>query len=57
MCPSCVCASVVQRRYNKEYPVIFNTYQCYLKDSLGRLRTDMDRAQRHGYHFAAKLVG
>ena len=30
--------------------------QCYLKDARQRMRTDMDRAARLGYHFAAKLV-
>lgn len=37
-------------------PVIFNTYQAYLKDSQRRLATDMERARREGYRFAAKLV-
>jgi proline dehydrogenase len=44
------------KKFNRKYPVIFNTYQMYLKDSLSRLRLDMDRAKRGGYHFAAKLV-
>lgn len=30
--------------------------QCYLKDARQRMHTDMDRAARLGYHFAAKLV-
>lgn len=37
-------------------PVIFATYQMYLVDSYERLITDMDRAKRGGYTFAAKLV-
>lgn len=37
------------REYNRERPVIFNTYQCYLKDSRYRLATDLARAQRDGY--------
>jgi proline dehydrogenase len=37
-------------------PVIFSTYQMYLRDSYDRLITDMDRAKRGGYTFAAKLV-
>jgi len=45
-----------QHKYNKEYPAIFGTYQLYLKDALGRLKDDMDRASRQNYHFAAKLV-
>lgn len=37
-------------------PVIFNTYQCYLKDSLDRIKEDLARSKRRGYHFGAKLV-
>ncbi|KAF9187548.1 hypothetical protein BGZ50_001895 [Haplosporangium sp. Z 11] len=37
-------------------PLIFNTYQMYLKDALGRLQQDYTRAQRNGYVLAAKLV-
>mmetsp|Transcript_27875 Transcript_27875/g.70982 ORF Transcript_27875/g.70982 Transcript_27875/m.70982 type:complete len:493 (-) Transcript_27875:1-1479(-) len=46
----------LQKRYNKASPIIFNTYQCYLKDSYERLVTDLARAEREGYFFAAKLV-
>lgn len=48
------------RRFNGlgpgQRPVIFSTYQLYLRGSLQRLRTDMDRARSGGYGFAAKLV-
>lgn len=46
------------RKYNTKdsFPVIFSTYQMYLKDSKLRLVTDMDRAKKGGYKFAAKLV-
>ena len=37
-------------------PIIFNTYQCYLKDSYDRVDIDLNRASRNNYHFAAKLV-
>jgi proline dehydrogenase len=39
-----------------DIPVIFNTYQCYLKDAATRVEIDLDRAQRNNYRFAAKLV-
>jgi proline dehydrogenase len=46
------------RRFNKtgSFPVVFSTYQMYLKDSRQRLLTDMDRAKKGNYKFAAKLV-
>jgi proline dehydrogenase len=37
-------------------PIIYNTYQFYLKDGSERLRTDVQRADRFDYHFGAKLV-
>jgi proline dehydrogenase len=47
----------LQRQFNVEdKPIIYNTYQCYLKDSPERLRTDVQRAERFNYHFGAKLV-
>jgi proline dehydrogenase len=50
----------LQQTYNStqvsDYPLIYNTYQCYLKDSLDRLRIDVERSERYDYHFGAKLV-
>mmetsp|Transcript_614 Transcript_614/g.1066 ORF Transcript_614/g.1066 Transcript_614/m.1066 type:complete len:534 (+) Transcript_614:28-1629(+) len=37
-------------------PVIFSTYQMYLKDTKHRLDVDLDRALNGNYKFAAKLV-
>lgn len=50
----------LQRTYNavdcSDKPIIYNTYQCYLKDVPDRLQTDVERSDRFGYHFGAKLV-
>lgn len=47
----------LQRSYNdKEIPIIYNTYQCYLKDSIDRLKVDVERSKRFSNHFGAKLV-
>eukprot|EP00571_Detonula_confervacea_P002260 CAMPEP_0172329058 /NCGR_PEP_ID=MMETSP1058-20130122/60674_1 /TAXON_ID=83371 /ORGANISM="Detonula confervacea, Strain CCMP 353" /LENGTH=588 /DNA_ID=CAMNT_0013046205 /DNA_START=387 /DNA_END=2153 /DNA_ORIENTATION=+ len=50
----------LQQKYNAksrtERPVIFNTYQCYLKDTQERVTTDLRRSERFDFHFAAKIV-
>jgi len=47
----------LQRQFNMgDKPIIYNTYQCYLKDSPERLRTDIARSERFQYHFGAKIV-
>lgn len=46
----------LQTQYNRDHPIVFGTYQCYLKDSLPRVQFDLERAQRGGYKFGAKLV-
>jgi proline dehydrogenase len=47
---------VLQREYNKDRPVIFNTVQCYLKDAMPRTQVMMTRSEKEGFYFAAKLV-
>jgi len=37
-------------------PVIFHTYQCYLRDSHARVLLDLERSRREGFTFAAKIV-
>jgi proline dehydrogenase len=37
-------------------PMVFNTYQMYLVDSLGRLQADAARAEQEQYTFGVKLV-
>lgn len=49
-------ALLMMQRHNKEKPIIFNTYQCYLRDAAERVQRDMERAERQGFVFAAKAV-
>ena len=46
----------LQRRFNKNEPKVYNTYQCYLKDSHDRMLVDLERSRREGYKFGCKLV-
>ncbi len=47
----------LSKKYNKgDHPIIFNTYQMYLKDSWRRLQIDYDRSVRDGSAFAVKIV-
>jgi proline dehydrogenase len=46
----------LQRKYNREFPLIYNTYQCYLKDSFNRIQIDLHRAVKEKFFFAAKCV-
>jgi proline dehydrogenase len=46
----------LEKKFNKDYPVVFSTYQMYLKDSSKRLEIDVERSKKINYCFAAKLV-
>ncbi|XP_040010463.1 proline dehydrogenase 1, mitochondrial [Xiphias gladius] len=46
----------MQRIYNRGRPVIFNTYQCYLKEAYDNITVDVEVSRREGWNFAAKLV-
>lgn len=46
----------MQRKFNKDNPIIFNTYQCYLKEAYDNVTTDVERSRRENWHFGAKLV-
>ncbi|XP_055511845.1 proline dehydrogenase 1, mitochondrial-like isoform X2 [Leucoraja erinacea] len=46
----------MQRKFNTEKPVIFNTYQCYLKDAYDNVTVDVELARRENWYFGAKLV-
>ncbi|RKP24359.1 FAD-linked oxidoreductase-like protein, partial [Syncephalis pseudoplumigaleata] len=52
-------ARQVSRKYNRDNgapPQVYDTYQLYLRQGLQNLVEDMAMAERHGYHWAGKLV-
>ena len=50
-----VCLDMM-RRYNRERPIVFNTYQCYLKETPAKLNEHIRMSEREGWIFSAKLV-
>ncbi|XP_072520972.1 proline dehydrogenase 1, mitochondrial isoform X2 [Salminus brasiliensis] len=46
----------MQRIFNTGKPVIFNTYQCYLKEAYDNVCMDVELSRREGWCFGAKLV-
>ncbi|XP_072518496.1 proline dehydrogenase 1, mitochondrial [Salminus brasiliensis] len=46
----------MQRIFNTRKPIIFNTYQCYLKEAYDNVSVDMELSRREGWYFGAKLV-
>ncbi|XP_029301379.1 proline dehydrogenase 1, mitochondrial [Cottoperca gobio] len=46
----------MQRKFNTEKPIIFNTYQCYLKEAYDNVTMDVELSRREGWYFGAKLV-
>lgn len=47
----------LQRIYNRgDQPIVFNTYQTYLKGMHARVLRDLERSRREGWRFGAKLV-
>lgn len=46
----------LQAKYNKHTAIVYNTYQCYLKDAHPRLTADMQLAKNKGFLLAAKVV-
>ncbi|NXV81414.1 PROD dehydrogenase, partial [Atlantisia rogersi] len=46
----------MQRRFNRDQAIIFNTYQCYLKEAYDNLTVDVELSHREGWHFSTKLV-
>lgn len=49
-------AMELMRQYNRREAIIFNTYQCYLKDAFDQIKKDLAMARRENFFFAAKLV-
>ena len=49
-------AMEMSRIYNVEKAIIFNTYQCYLKEAHHQLSADLDQVERQNFFFGAKLV-
>ncbi|XP_059405537.1 proline dehydrogenase 1, mitochondrial-like [Carassius carassius] len=46
----------MKRIFNKDKAVVFNTYQCYLKEAFDNVSMDMELSRREGWCFGAKLV-
>ncbi|KAL6465219.1 hypothetical protein MHYP_G00253520 [Metynnis hypsauchen] len=46
----------MQRIFNTDHPIIFNTYQCYLKEAFDNVCMDVELSRREGWCFGAKLV-
>jgi len=46
----------MQREFNTEMPVVFNTYQTYLRSAYQACLCDLRRSEREGWSFGAKLV-
>jgi proline dehydrogenase len=50
----------LQQKYNSTTtatsPVIYNTYQCYLKGAFQNIQKHLKHSERFSYHFGAKIV-
>ncbi|XP_048044772.1 proline dehydrogenase 1, mitochondrial isoform X3 [Megalobrama amblycephala] len=46
----------MKRIFNRDKAVVFNTYQCYLKEAFDNVSMDVELSRREGWCFAAKLV-
>ena len=41
---------------NQHFPYVYNTYQCYLRDTMSRVLLDMQRSEQEGWKMGAKTV-
>lgn len=46
----------LQYKYNKSQPWVYNTYQCYRKDTLNRVKANLKLMDKLSFHFGAKIV-
>ncbi len=49
-------AREMMEKYNKEKPIVYNTYQLYRHDKLASLKADFAYAQVQGFYLGAKIV-
>ncbi|XP_065557686.1 proline dehydrogenase 1, mitochondrial-like [Artemia franciscana] len=43
-------------KFNTEKAIVFNTYQCYLREAYDNFILDLEQAERQNFYFGAKLV-
>jgi proline dehydrogenase len=46
----------MMEKYNREAPIVYNTYQLYRRAALGNLKAASKNAREKGYYMGAKLV-
>lgn len=46
----------MMRKFNTKKAIVFNTYQCYLRNAFQEVTTDLEQAKRQNFYFGAKLV-
>ncbi|XP_015795278.1 proline dehydrogenase 1, mitochondrial isoform X2 [Tetranychus urticae] len=46
----------MMKKYNKNKSIVFNTYQCYLKNTFDAMLLDLDLSYTNDFYFGAKLV-
>jgi len=49
-------ARCLMSTYNREDPIVYNTFQMYLRDGIIRLERDLSDAEKNDYIMAAKIV-